>query len=160
MNFKDLWNTAAAAEVKTFSNEDLPEGTYITEVISCKLGPTRAGDKDMVSWDLKVVEGEQKNSHIFVNRAFSKTDASEQNIKAVERALNDFKILELPCTDTTIGKTMKDIVGKRIEISLKNGTSGQFKNFKRIVEEVKTVANVQEVSSFGTEVFPEEEIPF
>lgn len=139
MNFKDLWNATAKTEVKTFSRDDLPEGTYIAEVISCKLGPTKAGDKDMVSWDLKVTEGGQKNNHIFVNRSFSKTDESEANIKAIERALNDFKILGLPCEAEVLGNTMKNIVGKTIEISLKNGTSGQFQNFKRIVEVVPTV---------------------
>lgn len=134
MNFKDMWDTAAKAEKKTFSNEDLPEGNYITEVISCKLGQTKAGDKDMVSWELKVVEGEQKNNHIWVYRPFSKTDGSEQNIKAIERALNDFKQLDLPCEAEVLGNTMQGIVGKIIEIALKNGTNGQFKNFKRIVE--------------------------
>jgi hypothetical protein len=139
MNFKDMWNTAAKADISAPSFEDLPEGTYIAEVLSCKLGPTKAGDKDMVSWDLKVVEGQYKNSHIFVYRPFSKTDESEQNVKAINRALDDFKILGLDCTAEALAKSMRDIVGKKIEISLKNGNSGQFKNFKRIVEDVPTV---------------------
>lgn len=151
MNFKDLWNAAAKTEVKQFTTEDLPEGTYIAEVISCKLGPTKKGDKDMVSWDLKVVEGDQKNSHIFVNRAFSKTDPSEENIKAIDRALNDFKLLGLPCEAEILGITMKNIIGKNIEISLKNGTNGQFKNFKRIVEKTPTIT---------PEVINPDEVPF
>lgn len=151
MNFKDMWNTAAKTEVKVFSTDDLPEGPYITEVMSCKLGPTKKGDKDMVSWDLKVIEGEQKNNHIFVNRSFSKTDASEENIKAINRALDDFKILGLPCEAEVLGNSMKSIVGKNIEISLKNGNSGQFKNFKRVVEVTPAVT---------PEIVNPDEVPF
>lgn len=159
MNFKDLWNTAAKTEVKQFTIEDLPEGTYIAEVISCKLGPTKAGDKDMVSWDLKVTEGEQKNNHIAVYRSFSKTDPSEANVNAINRALNDFKILGLPCEAEILGQTMQKIVGKKIEISLKNGTSGQFKNFKRIVEVVSVAAPAAPTTEVKT-AFPVDEIPF
>lgn len=158
MNFKDLWNATAKTEVKQFTIEDLPEGIYIAEVVSCKLGPTKAGDKDMVSWDLKVTEGDQKNNHIVVYRSFSKTDPSEQNIKAIERALNDFKILGLPCEAEVLGQTMQKIMGKKIEISLKNGTNGQFKNFKRIVEVAPVVSD--QTPSFVAEIFPEEEKPF
>lgn len=164
MNFAEMWNTTAKEEKKSFSRDDLPEGIYIAEVISCKLGPTKAGDKDMVSWDLKVIEGTQKNNHIFVNRSFSKTDESEQNIKAINRALDDFKQLELACTSDVIGKTMRDIIGKKIEISLKNGTSGQFQNFKRIVETVKPTYTNDEINNsrvFTAQMPPEdEEKPF
>jgi len=167
-NFKDMWNSMAKTEVKQFTIEDLPEGTYIAEVVSCKLGPTKAGDKDMVSWDLKVIEGAQKNNHIAVYRPFSKTEDSEQNIKAIDRALNDFKLLNLPCEAEVLGNSMKNVVGKNIEISLKNGTNGQFKNFKRIVEDVPAAPDVP-VAKAATEpsasatsafVFPDEEIPF
>lgn len=158
MNFKDMWNAAAKTEVKVFSNEDLPEGSYIAEVISCKLGPTKKGDKDMVSWDLKVIEGNQKNNHIFVNRSFSKTENTEENMKAINRALDDFKILGLPCEAEVLGSSMKNIVGKTIEISLKNGNSGQFKNFKRIVE--KPVVITPEVINPDEVPFGLEEKPF
>lgn len=156
MDFKSLWNSTAAEEKKTFGGDTLPEGTYITEVISCKLGPTKAGDKDMVSWNLKVIEGAQKNCHIFVNRSFSKTDQSDQNIKAIKAALEDFKQLGLPCTAEVIGKTMREVVGKNIEIKLvASNNGGQFQNFKRIVEKPVAAA-----ASFGSEVFPESDIPF
>lgn len=151
MNFADLWNKAAQAEKKQFGSDDLPDGTYITEVMSCKLGPTKAGTKDMVSWDLKVIEGEQKNNHIFVNRAFSKTDASEENLKAIQRALNDFIDLGLKADTASLAGTMRDIVGKNIEIKLAPGNSGQFKNFKRIVEKPSVIT---------PEVVNPDEVPF
>ena len=138
-SFKDMWNKAASEEVKVFQTEDLPEGTYFAEVVSCKMGKTKAGDKDMISWDLKLVEGEQKNKHIWQHRPFSTTDTSEANEKAIERAINDFKLLALPCGADVINQTMIDVVGKCIEVSIKNGTNGQFKNFKRIVEAPVTI---------------------
>lgn len=167
MDFKDFWNKRAKAEVKTFSNEDLPEGNYIAEVMSCKIGKTKSGNKTMVSWDLKVIEGEQKNNHIFVNRPFfwigsSESDiTSEENGKAIDRMMDDFKILGFTVTDDVLNKTMANMVGKTIEINLKNGTNGQFKNFKRIVE-LKSDPRPQSsnAESFGAMVFPEEEIPF
>lgn len=153
MEFKDLWNTAAKQEPKQFATEDLPEGTYICEVLSCKLTKTKAGDKDMIAWDMRVVQGEHKNSHIWLNRPFSKTDASEQNIKAIERATGDFVLLGLSADTVSLAKTMTDIVGKHIEISLKNGTNGQFKNFKRIVD-----APPADAAPAGTA--PDDEGPF
>lgn len=134
MNFADMWNKAATQEKKQFASDDLPEGTYYAEVVSCKLGPTRAGDKDMVSWDLRVAQGEMKNRRIFVNRAFSKTDESEQNVKAIERALNDFIQLDLKADSTSLKQTMIDVTGKTIEISLKKANTGMFYNFRRIVD--------------------------
>ena len=41
-SFADMWNNAAKQEKKQFGNDDLPDGTYITEVISCKLEIGRA----------------------------------------------------------------------------------------------------------------------
>jgi len=151
MDFAAVWNKAAKAEKKQFGGDDLPEGTYIVEVMKCTLGPTKAGDKDMVSWDLKVIEGEQKNNHIFINRAFSKVDESEQNIKAIQRALNDFIDLGLNAEAPVLKKTIREVVGKNIEIKLVAGEKGQFQNFKRIVEVIPT---------FTGEIADEEEIPF
>lgn len=159
--FADMWNKAAKAGKKQFNNDDLPDGLYVTEVVSCKMGMTKDQTKDMVSWDLKVVEGEQKNNHIWVHRPFSKTDDSEQNEKAIQRALNDFIDLGLNAEAAVLKSTMIDIVGKHIEIKLVAGTNGQFKNFKRIVEPIPaTPIGNQGASSFGNDVFPEEEIPF
>ena len=155
MNFADMWNKAAGAEKKQFGNDDMPDGTYITEVISCKLGKTKDQSKDMVSWNLKVIQGEQKKNHIFVHRPFSKTDMSEQNEKAIQRALNDFIDLELSADTEQLAKTMRDVVGKNVEIKLVAGTNGQFKNFKRIVD----VLPVEVVPTVNAEVVSEED-PF
>ena len=133
MNFAEMWDTAAGAEKKQFDTEDLPEGTYICEVLVCKMGRNKADTKDMISWDLRVVQGEQKNRHIWVHRPFSKEDTDE-NRKAIARALDDFKQLDLKADSKSIKQTMLDIVGKLIEISLKNGNNGQFRNFRRVVE--------------------------
>ena len=65
-SFKDMWNTAAKEETKSFQGEDLPEGTYNAEVLDCKIKPTKAGDKHMTAWDLRVVDGTYKNRRIFV----------------------------------------------------------------------------------------------
>jgi hypothetical protein len=165
MDFKDFWNKKANAETKTHSYEDLPEGNYITEVISCKMGKTKSGTKSMVSWDLKVIEGEQKNNHIFVNRPFywigaSESDiTSEQNDKAIDRMMDDFKLLGLKITADVLNETMLKMVGKTIEISLKNGTNGQFQNFRRIVEPKPTSSEQEPISAVP--VFPvDEESPF
>lgn len=133
MNFAEMWDTAAGTEKKQFDTEDLPEGTYTCEVLVCKMGRNKADTKDMISWDLRVVQGEQKNRHIWVHRPFSK-ETTEENQKAIARALDDFKQLDLKADSKSIKQTMLDIVGKLIEISLKNGTNGQFRNFRRIVE--------------------------
>lgn len=134
-SFRDLWDKAAGEEVKRGSFDPLPEGSYTAEVLSCKMGKTKAGDKDMISWDMKVVEGEQKNNHVWQHRPFSRTDESESNMKAIERATDDFKLLGLPCGTADLEKSMLGIVGKQIELSIKNSSTGngQFINFKRIV---------------------------
>lgn len=132
--FKDMWDKAASQEKKQFVSDDLPEGSYYAEVMACKYGPTKNNDKEMVSWDLRVVQGEFKNRRIFVNRAFSRTDESEQNQKAIERVLNDFIQLDLKADSASLKQTMSDIVGKTIELSLKKANTGMFYNFRRIVE--------------------------
>ena len=134
MNFAEMWDAAASAEKKQFDNEDLPEGTYVCEVLACKMGRNKADTKDMISWDLRVVQGEQKNRHIWVYRPFSK-ETTEENQKAIGRALDDFKQLDLKADSSSIRQTMIDIVGKLIEIKLTPDKSGgQYRNFRRIVE--------------------------
>lgn len=160
-SFKDMWNTAAKEETKSFQGEDLPEGTYNAEVLDCKIKPTKAGDKHMTAWDLRVVDGTYKNRRIFVNRVFSQTDESEQNRKAIKRAVDDFKLLGLPCLPEEIEKSMKDAVGKIIELRIKNGnTPGtQFQNFLRIVEGAVDAPK----PAAGAGAFPgvpDDEIPF
>lgn len=134
MNFKDMWDKAATQPKKQFDNVELPEGTYTAEIVSCKLGKTKDQSKDMITWDLRIVVGEHKNQRIFVNRPFSRTDESEQNQKAIERALNDFIQLDLKADTASLAQTMSDIVGKIIELSLKKANTGMFYNFRRIVE--------------------------
>ena len=77
---------------------------------------------------------QDKNQRIFVNRPFSRTDESELNQKAIERALNDFIQLDLKADTASLAQTMSDIVGKIIELSLKKANTGMFYNFRRIVE--------------------------
>ena len=154
-SFKDMWNTAAQQEKKTFG--DLPEGTYKGEVKVCRFQPSKDGTKENLFWDLQVVEGEEKGSHIYVYRPFSKTDTSDDNQKAINRALNDFIQLELPCNAEAIEKTMINVVGKTVEIVLKNATNGngQFKNFKKIIEIENTPTE-----SFGETEISDKELPF
>ena len=174
MNFADMWNKKAKEAKKVIGMPDeLPEGTYNTEVLVCKFGETKAG-KSMVFWDLKVVDGPQKNNHIHVYRVFSKTEDSEENDKAIDRALDDFKDLELPCDQQSIGKSMTHVIGKVIEIKLVKGTNGNFRNFKRIIEIVSAETTPEIVPTFTAEVVPtvatavhsfgttisDEEIPF
>lgn len=158
VSFKDMWGTAAKEETRSFSGEELPEGTYNAEVLDCKIKPTKAGDKHMTAWDLRVVDGAYKNRRIFVNRVFSQTDESEQNQKAIKRAVDDFKLLGLPCSTDEIKDTMLNVIGKIIELKIKNGnTPGtQFQNFLRIVE--TPVGNGAAASSGG--VIPDEELPY
>ena len=135
MDFKDMWNTAAKQEKKQFS--DLPAGTYKGRVIKCAFEPAK-GDplKTNLVWDLQIVDGEHKNSHAWIYRSFSKTDKSEQNQKAINRVLNDFVQLGLPCEADVVGKTMEDVVGKVIEFTFKpDGRDGMWKNLNRIVPE-------------------------
>jgi len=158
-NFADLWNKAATEPKKQFDN-DLPDGTYTFEVVSCKLDKTKAQDKDMVIWGLRVVSGDHKGVNYWINRAFSKTDESDSNIKAVKRAIGDFIDLGLDANTAVLGKTMEDVVGKLIEVKLvpdKNG--GQFKNFRRIVEgRADTPAPAPKPGAFPG--VPDSEIPF
>jgi len=145
-SFKDMWNTAAKEETRAFQGEDLPEGTYTAEVLDCRFKPTKAGDKEMAAWDMRVVQGEYKNRRIFVNRVFSKTDESEQNQKAIKRAVDDFKLLGLPCSPEETPQSMIAVIGKIIELRIKNGTTPgtQFQNFLRIVETTPTPAPADE----------------
>lgn len=163
MNFAEMWDSAAGAEKKQFDTEDLPEGTYACEVLMCKMGRNKADTKDMISWDLRVVQGEQKNRHIWVHRPFSK-ETTEENQKAIARALDDFKQLDLKADSKSIKQTMLDIVGKLIEISLKNGTNGQFRNFRRIVEGKADAApagtGTPPVGGGAFSGVPDDEIPF
>lgn len=165
MNFADMWDSVASEPKKVFENTPLPDGDYMTEVLSVTLGETKDKLKAMFKWDLKIIEGDRKNCHIFVNRPFSKTDDSEQNVKALGRALNDFKALDLPCDRTHLDGTMKGLVGKHIEINLKEdgrgpdaqGRINQWQNFRRIVEIAPTAPSGAD--AFGTEVAGEK-VPF
>ena len=141
MNFADMWDSVASEPKKVFENTPLPDGDYVCEVLQVKLDATKDGTKPMFKWDLKVIEGERRNCHIFVNRPFGRED-TEQNRKALGRALNDFKALDLPCDSKSLELTMKGIIGKHIEINLKEdgrgadaqGRINQWQNFRRIVE--------------------------
>ncbi|CVK18493.1 hypothetical protein SPSPH_045650 [Sporomusa sphaeroides DSM 2875] len=160
MSFKDIWDEAAGQEVKQFA-DDLPDGKYQAEVIKCEFGKTKDQTKDKVHWELKVIDGEQKGSHIWIDRAFYKNDNSEDNKKAVRRATDDFKYLGFTPTSANLENIMKGLVGQTVEIELKSGNNGQFKNLRRIVE--KPVAQTQAAtnqSAFGNDKFPEEEMPF
>jgi hypothetical protein len=169
MNFAEMFDGIAKEPKKVFENTPLPEGDYVTEVLSVSLGETKDKLKAMFKWDLKIIEGDRRNCHIFVNRPFSKTDDSEQNQKALARALNDFKILDLPCDSKNLDKTMKNLIGKHIEINLKDDGRGpdannrinQWQNFRRIVEPAPTEAVPEVAASMGAVTnMPDEPLPF
>ena len=133
MNFKDMWNVAAQQEKKQFV--DLPEGTYQGRVIKCAF-ETRKKDptKTNLVWDLQITDGEYKGQHAFIYRSFSRTDTSEQNQKAINRVLNDFIQLDLPCDADVIDKTMAGVVGKIVEFKFAaDNNGGMWKNINRIV---------------------------
>jgi hypothetical protein len=129
MSVKDFWNEEAGVEKKVFAG-DLPDGKYVATVLKCEFGKTKDGTKDKTHWDLQVTEGPHARSHIWVDRGFSKTDESEENKKAIQRMLDDFKQLDLPCGTATIAASMDSIIGKTVLIELKMGNTSQFKNFR------------------------------
>ena len=157
MNFNEMFDSIANAPRKKFEATPLPEGDYIAEVISVVLGETKDKIKGMFKWNLKIIEGERKNSHIFINRSFSKTDDSEQNEKALNRALEDFKILGLPCDRKNLENTMRILVGKHVQVNVKDSSSGngnQWYNLRCMLE-----PSPDDATSFGT-VVPDENVPF
>lgn len=164
MNFADMFDSIAKEPKTVFENTPLPDGDYVTEVVSVSLGQTKDKAKAMFKWDLKIAEGDRKNCHIFVNRPFGRED-TEQNRKALTRALNDFKILDLPCDSQILDNTMKNLIGKYIEINLKEdgrgpdqqGRINQWQNFRRIVDKPLPAPNTAE--SFGQSM-PDENVPF
>lgn len=140
MDFKDMWNKAAAEPPKQFS--DLPEGTYKGRVLKCAFEPAKDPAKTNLVWDIQVIEGPQKNCHAWIYRNFSKTDTGEQNQKAIGRALNDLISLGLPCKAEETKASMEGVVGKVIEFRYKpdgkvdaDGRPGMWKNLLRIVDE-------------------------
>ena len=159
--FAELWNAAASEPKKSFENVVFPEGDYKAEIMSVKLGPTKLGDKDMFSWDLKVIDGEYSNNHMFVNRSFSKTDMSDQNKNALIRALDDFKALNMQCDTANLNNSMKSLIGKKIEVRIKNGTKEgtQFTNFLRLIQDKPAAPATSGAEQFGGTVSGEE-VPF
>jgi hypothetical protein len=141
MSVKDYWNEQAASEKKATAVE-LPEGTYTAEVMKCEFGKTRA-EGDKVFWDLKVLYDDYANCHCWVHSKFSKTDDTEENKKDINKMLDYFKALDLPCASDGIAASMASIVGKTIEFKIVEGSrGGRFTNFIRVVPEKPAVEAV------------------
>jgi len=165
MDFGSMWDRKAKEGKKVIGIPDeLPEGLYEVKVLVCKFGETKTG-KSMVFWDLEVAVGQQKGNHIHVYRTFSKTEDTEENRKAIDSALDDFKQLGLDATRAAIARSMINLIGKVIEIKLVKGTNGNFRNFKRIIDtpaalEVVLTVDAELIQPFVTTMIPDEPLPF
>lgn len=128
-----MWDESKGKETK-FSS--LADGTYQVEVETCGYGKTKA-ELPKIEWQLKVIEGDQKNSKHWVHRVL---DTNKPN--SIAQAKQDFLDLDLDATSANVTKSMEFIIGKTIEIQLKTSDQGnQFTNFKRIIETVAPILN-------------------
>jgi hypothetical protein len=164
MNFAEMFDSVANKPKKQYKVDNLPDGNYVMEIVSVVPGLTKNEEKRKISWDLKVAEGEYKNRHVFITYSFTQIN-DESNLKAIDRALDPFKILDMPCDSASINGSMKKLTGKYVEINLKDdgygpdadGNRGQWKNFRRIVEDVPQGAPAPQAVP---QELPEGSVPF
>lgn len=129
MGFADIWDKSAGVQ-----NRELPNGDYVAKVLECKNGETKSTGMPKIEWVLEIVGGDHAEQKTWIHRVLD-----QNNPFTIDLAKTDFLNLKVDCSSGAMNKTMKELVGKNILLSLHPSKKGD-SQVKDIIGFAPTVA--------------------